>query len=427
MPIFEKIKKILGGNDTSSIYDKDKLIATSGSVSKRLAIANNKNTHREILFYLAEHDKSAKVRKAVAKNTATPYHANTALSQDSNKDVRFALAERLVTLLPDISMDKQSRLYAFTVQALGTLALDEVLKIRRALTSTLKDHAYAPPAVAMQLARDIERDVSEPILRLCTVISDKDLADILSTHPSAWAAEAIAQRPKVSSILSLAVIKKGRGKAGALLLKNQGAEIDNTVFNEIILRAQDFPEWHEPLVTAHQLPPEMAIRLSRFVDAHIRKILVEKGGYDPETIEIVSDTTKRRMDLQNQISVENADAPLSDKNTIRQKVHALHVENKLDETILSDYLAIQDKEFIIVALSFMVNAKIEAIRKVFEYQKPKLVCALCWKAGLTMRFALRLQQEMAKIPAKELLYAKEGSDYPLTNEEMEWQLEFIGV
>lgn len=427
MSFFKKIKNILGGGNKISSYDKDKLIATTGSVSKRLAVANNKNTHREILFYLAEHDKSAKVRKAVAKNTATPYHANTALSKDTNKDVRFALAERLITMLPDISMDKQSRLYAFTVQALGTLALDEVLKIRRALTATLKDHAYAPPAVAMQLARDIERDVSEPILRLCTVISDKDFADILSSHPSSWAAEAIAQRPKVSSLLSLAVIKKGQGRAGALLLKNQGAVIDNTVLNEIILRAQDFPEWHEPLVTSHQLPPEMAIRLSRFVDAHIRKILLEKGGYDSETIEIVSDATKRRMNLQKQISLENSDTSKLDKNTIRQKVHALHAENKLDEIILSDHLAIQDKEFIIVALSFMVNAKIEAIRKVFEYQKPKLVCALCWKAGLSMRFALRLQQEMAKIPTKELLYAKDGSGYPLTNEEMEWQLEFIGV
>ncbi len=422
MSIFDKIKDLVVTNNSEVAYDRAKQIATTGSVKKRLNLAKDSKTNREILFYLAENDPSAKVRTAVAKNSATPYHAHKALSKDSNKDVRFALAERLVTLLPDISMDKQSRLYAYTVQALGNLALDEVLKIRRALTATLKDHAYAPPAVAMQLAKDIEREVSEPILRLCTVIKDKDLAAILASHPAEWAAEAVAQRSKVSAILSLAVVKKGQSKAGALLLRNKGAEIDETVLNEVIERAKDFPEWHEPLVTQHVLPAEMAVRLSRFVDASIRKMLLENGQYDAETIEIVSDATKRRMALQGAAASQN-DNP----QTIKQKVHELHAANQLNETILSDHLAIQDKEFIIVALSFMVNAKIENIRKAFTYKKPKLICALCWKAGLSMRFALRLQQEMANIQSKALIYAKDGSDYPMTPEEMDWQLEFIGV
>ena len=422
MSVFDKIKGVFDSNKSVAPYDRAKQIAVKGSVRKRLTLAKDIQTNREILFYLAENDPSPKVRTAVAKNTATPYHASQSLSKDANKDVRMALAERLVSLLPDISMDKQSRLYAFTVQALGNLALDEVLKIRRALTATLKDHAYAPPAVAMQLAKDIEREVSEPILRLCTVIKDKDLAEILASHPAEWAAEAVAQRSKLSSILSLAVVKKGQSKAGALLLRNKGAEINEAVLHEVIERAQDFPEWHEPLVSEHQLPPEMAVRLSRFVDASIRKLLLEKGQYDKETIEIVSDATKRRMALQ-----DAKPSGVDDANTIKQKVHSLHAENKLDETVLSDYLALQDKEFIIVSLSFMINAKIENIRKAFTYKKPKLICALCWKAGLSMRFALRLQQEMANIPSKELVYAKDGSDYPMTAEEMDWQLEFIGV
>ncbi len=41
----------------------------------------------------------------------------------------------------------------------------ELLKIRKALASTLKDHAYTPPKVAGQLARDVEREVSESTVR----------------------------------------------------------------------------------------------------------------------------------------------------------------------------------------------------------------------------------------------------------------------
>jgi len=145
-------------------YDVQKQIAVKGSKDDRLTLAGSNNT--------------------------TPAQANELLSHDAHEDVRLALSGRLVKLLPALSLDKQSQLYAFTVQALGTLALDEVLKVRRALSASLKDHAYAPPNVAATLAKDIEREVSEPILRFCVALSDEVLADIISTHPAEWAAEA---------------------------------------------------------------------------------------------------------------------------------------------------------------------------------------------------------------------------------------------
>ena len=145
--------KLLGVRNAPADYDSQKQLAVSGKTRDRLALARDINTHKEILFYLAEHDPDEKVRKAVAQNIATPMQANTKLATDASVDVRMALAGQLVKLLPDLSVDTHSQLYAFAVQALGTLALDEVLKIRSALTSTLKDHAYAPPSVAAQLAR----------------------------------------------------------------------------------------------------------------------------------------------------------------------------------------------------------------------------------------------------------------------------------
>jgi len=404
-------------------YEREKIIAQSGSNKQRITLAKNTKTNQEILFFLAQHDPSAKVRKEVAVNKSTPVHASKVLSVDASEDVRMALAKRLLTLLPDISQDKQSRLYAYTVQSLGNLALDEVIKIRRALTATLKDHALAPPSVAYQLAKDIEKQVSEPVLRLCTVISDKDLADILASHPAPWAAEAVAKRPKISAILSLAVIKKGQAKAGQLLLKNKGAEIDDAVLYEVIARAQEFPEWHEPLVSNHQLPPKMALRLARLVDNSIRKTLMEKGQYDDATIEEMSEIVSRRVKMQGAVSASPAD----NEKTIKQKVHELHAKNELNEYTLSDHLAMKDEEFIVIALAYMINAKITSTRNIFKLKKPKLICAVCWRAGLSMRFALRLQQEMAQIQAKELIYPRDGIDYPLSNEEMVWQLEFIGL
>lgn len=415
------LEKILS-RPKSFTYDDAKEVAVKGSTKERLSLANSADTHKEILFYLAENDPDAKVRQAVAKNKSTPMQAAGVLAVDDNVDVRMALAHQLVKLLPDLSEDTQSQLYAFAVQSLGTLALDEVLKVRKALTSTLKDHAFAPPAVAAQLARDIEREVAEPILRFCVALKDEDLIDILSEHPASWAAEAVASRPKISAPVSKAVIETGNGKAGTILLKNEGADINKEVLQSIIERAKEFPEWHEPLATNHKLPKEMAKQMARYVDSRVRKILQDKGNYDLETTEIVTDATRRRIGLDEEIGV----AKLTPEQ-INRRIKKLHKEGHLTEEKIADALALRNKYFVIAALAMMVGSTPDEIEKAFSVRKPRVVCAVCWKAGLSMRFALRVQQELAGVPTKELIYPRGGSDYPMDPKDMQWQLEFLGI
>lgn len=400
-------------------YEQQKQLAVNGTLKQRLSLAENSKTNKEILFYLAEHDPDAHVRQAVARNQTTPIQASNMLATDANLDVRLALAGRLVKLLPDLSVDTQSQLYAYAVQALGTLALDEVLKIRKSLSSALKDHAYAPPAVAAQLAKDIEREVSEPILRFCTSLQDDVLVEILSAHPASWAAEAVARRSKLSALVSKAVIKTGHAKAGVLLLENKGAEINRDVLETIIDRAREFPEWHEPLATHHQLPQDMAQQLARYVDSRIRKMLEKKGNYDLTTTEIVTDVTRRRIAMEEKT-----------KGTLEKKIieaQSLLNQGTLSEDVIADRLALRDTDFVIAALTCLLGVKADAIQKVFAIKKAAAVCAICWKAGLSMRFAFRLQQEMAHIQAKELIYPRGGTDYPLEHKDMQWQLEFLGI
>ena len=55
----------------------------------------------------------------------------------------------------------------------------------------------------------------------------------------------------------------------------------------------------------------------------------------------------------------------------------------------------------------------------------KGITALAWKAGLGMRVATQLQLRMGGIPPGDVLHARDGVDYPLTDEEMTWQLDFF--
>lgn len=102
-------------------------------------------------------------------------------------------------------------------------------------------------------------------------------------------------------------------------------------------------------------------------------------------------------------------------------------ENRLNEEALSDALAMRDRVFVVSALAEMAGTSIEKITKIMEMRAPKPIVALSWKAGLSMRFALKLQQDLVHIKPGDLVYPRGGTDYPFTDQELNWQLEFLGL
>lgn len=406
---------------TRILESDEKTIAETGTEKQRQALAQDERTSQEILFYMAGADKSDMVRKAVAENPSTPMQATPLLAKDREEDVRLVLARRLVKILPDLSQDKYSQLYAYAVQSLGMLALDEVLKIRKALSETLKDHAHTPPAVAAQLARDLEREVSEPILRFCVALSDDDLVDILKTHPANWAAEAVADRRQISSRVSRAVIDTGNVRAGKILLANEGADLTEDLLEMIVERAREYPEWHRPLVSRKTLPPRMAMKLAAYVDKTIGKILTERTDIDRGTIADVKDVVQRRVEY------EDMRQKTIDRTNPLERAQKLFAANEITDEILSDALAMQDHEFVTACLALRAGTRLEDIRKIFDVRAPRTICAVTWRAGFSMRLALKLQQTLGRVPHTALIYPRGGTDYPLTEEEMRWQLDAIGI
>lgn len=370
--------------------EKEKKIALSGSNEERRDLAQNPSTSREILCYMA--------------------------AKDKNEDIRLILAERLARLLPDLSTDKQSSLYKYAVEALGVLALDEVLKVRVALSSVLKDFADAPPNIVGQLARDIEKQVSEPILRYCLALPDEDLLDILRAHPSSWAVQAIAQRPQLSQPVSGAVINTGDGLAGLMLLENTGAEISLDDLKVIVKKAKTNPEWQKPIALRKNLPHELVSELLAFVDHSVRMVLQEKTEFSMEEMDEITGNVIRRVEFADQKN----EAP-------EDRVTRYLREGQLNEQVIHDAISVRDYEFVLMALAALLRTSPQNIKNIFEMKAAKSVVAICWRAGLSMRTALKLEQEVVKIPHKELIYPRGGTDYPLSEADMEWQLDFLGL
>lgn len=407
-------KKIFADEPVS--YEAQKRMLDSGEPQQLLDLARNEKTLPEILYLLAG-NQSDTVRSAVAANKSTPVHAANIIAKDKNADVRLLLASRVAGLLPSLTGPEQAQLYGFAVQALGTLVQDEVLQVRKALSDALRDYAKAPPEIVARLARDVEREVAEPILRFCVALADEDLLDILSNHPASWVVNTIAERQYINEQLANAIIDANDISAIGALLKNPVAVIEVEKLSEIIERAREYPEWHRPIALRRELSAQMAHRLSGFVDKAVLEVLEKRSDFDPETRRAVADIVKRRIAFANESPTEEAAA----------RVERYAREKRLTPETIQDAMMWHDAEFATLAIAYLSAIHPQVLRRMIETRKPKPVVAFCRKANLPVRMAVDVQRYLAKVPVREIMYARQGTDYPLNDDEVKWQLEFFGV
>lgn len=406
-------KKLFGGGKK---YTRQKAQLTGGDKAQLQTLASSKDTHPEILYFLAKSE-SPDIRRAVASNALTPVQAATLLAMDGDVDVRLALAARLVELLPDISAEKHSQLYAYAVQALGMLAQDEIFQVRKALSTTLRDYAKAPPAVVGRLARDVEREVAEPILRYCVALSDDDMLDILSHHPEPWVISTIASRPQVSEKISHAVVETKDVPGTTVLVNNQGAILSSDTLRIIVESAPKYPEWHKPIALRPEMSVELGRKLAGFVGDAVLSVLEGRSDFDPATRNSITAIVKRRLDYARQGLIET---PL-------EKAKRYVAAGGVTPEVIQDALAWHETEFLILALGLLSEIHPQVVKKMISLGTARPVIALCWKAKLPMRLCIEIQKNLAKIPPQDIIYARGGTDYPMTEADIKWQLEFFGV
>lgn len=411
------IKKLFSSKNSKTKYEKEKKIVAGNDLARKRKIAASAQSHPEILYYLAT-DQDVEIRRSVAQNMKTPMQASDVLVRDRDEDVRLLLAGRLVHLLPDLAEDMQSQLYAFAIKALGTLAKDEVGRIRVALSTALKDHAFAPPSVVKRLARDVEREVSEPILRHCTRLSDADLIEIISHHPADWAVAAVSRRKDLSEKAAEQILDVVSEQQGRVILENANIKFTRETLENIIERSREYQSWQEPVSLRPELSYDLAQQLVGFAQDAVLKVLTSREDFDRQTAEEMAALVRRRAEFA------AADNPYE---TLEQKINRYAGQNNLNATTIMDALAWQEEGFVKLAIARLAGVHQLIVEKIFGSQSPKSIVALCWYANLPMRLALELQKTLGRIPPNALIYAKSGIDYPLPEADMIWQLEFFGI
>lgn len=395
-------------------YQEARAIAHSGDAAGRRDLACRADTRPEILYYLAD-DRETSVRREIARNASTPGQANLRLAHDPDDEVRCELARKVARLLPELTAAEAARLRDLAIAALEVLAKDQLPRVRAILAEELKRSPHAPRQIALALAHDLADIVAVPILEFSPLLSDHDLLEIIAKGAVDERLRAIARRDNVGPEVADAVVATLEVPALAALLANAGAKIREETMDRIVECAEGAAALHEPLVMRAELSVRAIRRIANFVAASLVDLLCRRQNVDAATEAAI------RRELQGRLK----DAPLSpDANDPALRAKALHESGRLDETCVAGAIEGGERAFVIAALALRAGQPAETVTRLMTSRSAKAIVALAWKAGLGMRTAVRLQARIGLVPPKDMLNARRGVDYPLSEAELAdcWEL-----
>jgi len=435
--------KVLESADPLSYEDARELLKHDDPQVRR-RLASRTDISAEILYFLAE-DPHPDVRREIASNDATPRKADLLLLGDTEPAVREDLAYKIAQLAPGLTANERDKIKTMTYQALESLARDQATKVRQILSEALKDVADAPPAVIRRLARDIELAVAGPVLEFSPVLTDEDLLEIIESEHANGALSAISRRSHVATNVADAIAKSDDEQAITELLSNPSAQIREETLDMLVDRAPSIEAWHDPLVHRPRLSSKAASRLATFVADTLLKVLEVREDLDPETVEAVKKEVHRRldettaepkgMDRQRELAEprgmdgeEQSDLlgyDPDDGETPMEIAERMMEVGELTEQAILDALEKDDRRFVNAALSVVSGVPLEGIMRMVSGQNAKGIVSVCWQAKMSMALAVELQTLLCNIPKSALLGEPEG-DFPLSEDDMAWQIELFG-
>ena len=407
-------------------YKQAKTLATDADPDARRRLAERTDVQPEILYFLAE-DAEPDVRATIAANTATPRQADLVLAKDSDVGVRERLAHKIGRLAPNLSGEERAHIRELTLEVIGILAADRTARVRQVIAESLRHSNDAPLEVIQQLARDAEIKVAGPILESSPLLTDEELIKIIRSKPIQGALQAIARRRRLGTPLADALVATALSApdgvlAVTALLQNHNAELGPDTMERILDVAPKFGTWHEPLVERPSLSGGVIRRLAKFVSKALLGALKKRKDADPETVAAVTATEERRM---------TEEAPESEAQTPAPAESAEDDDADIDAPV--------GEPAIIAAIDANKRAEVAAavardsdlprgvVRKILASASAKAITALAWKAKYSMALAVRLQSGPGGIAAGDVLRARDGEAYPLSEAELEWQLELFPV
>ena len=425
--MLKKLKSLFGGGNKPEAVPEAGLPATltkeqeqhilqSGTHGQRKALAGRHDARPEVLYYLAE-DASVEVRKAIAQNPSTPIQAAEKLISDDDEGVREELARKIGRLVPGLAPGEQTALREKAIKVLEALAEDQIPKVRSIIAEEIKTSDQVPKDLIDRLARDVEAIVCGPILQYSPLLNDDDLREIIAAGISAGALKAIAGRANISVDVSADIAATLDVPAIASLLANTNAQIREDTLDQIIDHAKTVEELHAPLALRPQLSIRAMKRIAGFVASALVHAMMDQAALPEAQAEDLLERVRERLSAER----------VGDDEEAALAARALDYFQKgmLDDKFIREQVEANRRELLLQCLAVMADLPVGTVRQIIHSKSGRAVTALAWKAGLTMRTAYELQTKYALVPTAQLLSAKDGENYPIDDNELDWHLSYF--
>jgi uncharacterized protein (DUF2336 family) len=371
-----------------------------------------------VLQYLAQHGAPA-TRAAVAANVAAPPAVNRFLADDDDENVRVELAVKIARLMPGLSPEEGARIFALTVETLEYLANDSAVRVRAALSEEIKHLTNIPRNVVLALAGDLEKIVAAPVLEYSPLLSDADLVEIIACGQVREVLTAVASRRPLSEKVSDSLVQSMDVPAVAALLVNPDARIRKATLERVVKEAEEIESWQLALALRADLSARAIRRIAGFVGAQIIERLAARND--------LSETTRQHLNRQLRIRLDEKTSTAEQKVMAAESVAKARAAGELNANFVEDAALGGQRECVALALAELTRVPVANVRRILACGRDKPLVALAWHAGLSMRITFKLQTFVMKLPAHELLAARGGLNYPMTPEEMSWQLSCFDI
>ncbi|MGB1539322.1 MAG: DUF2336 domain-containing protein [Rickettsiales bacterium] len=336
---------------------------------------------------------------------------------DIDEDIRYQIARKISLLVPALSERKQHQLMRYVFRVLNLLAQDQLARVRAMIAEELQESYDAPPELVRRLAWDEELEVSAPVLEFSPLLNDTDLEEIIAQCEIPGVLDAIANRHSVSEDVTDAIVRNVSqsrilpedARVINTLLTNQGAHFREDTLELVIDEAPRHEIWHQSLIDRPELTTRTINKIAQFVSRAMIMEMEERGMITEELGKNLKMAMASRLQNPNIDWERQADTQATD----------LFTQGELTGEAIIEALEAGEREFVISGITVLADVPKAVTQKIFASKDPKAVVALGWKAGLNMRDTIPLQLKLAKIHYTDILYAKEGKNYPLSEHEME--------
>ena len=389
--------------------------------ASRVRLSAQPETSPAVLRSLAT-DSSVTVRATLSMNPSAPPDANAALARDPDERVRALLARKLCALAPSLSDAAHARLRQETQETLMALAEDEAVRVRAVIADVVKDLADVPRALILRLAHDRSETVCEPVIRFSPLLTTEDLLALVAAAPSAATRLAVASRPGIGAEISDALVAHGTDDVVTALLTNGSAQIREMTLDALVGRSVDHPAWQEPLVRRPALSPWAIKTLSQIVADHLLEVLAARGDLDPLLASELRDRVNARLGVSRPgvsrpgvSGIASRDAPPAAEKPLA----------KPTETEMMAVLRDGDACRAILLLAAAAEVPKDVVQRAATLRSAKGLISLAWKAGFSMKAGYALEVSLARLSPGVALKPGPGNSFPLSIQEMRWQLDFL--